>query len=193
MDTKNTTEINAEELIGLDSHLENCLSKLDPKNTEHRRIAIKAMELYITKYITPAMYLPDTSIGGVIGNESLGFPFSVFFDSERQDLSRPNEEELTETLKMAVDEPTSQLRDDFWAAWLLREAVSCIMSLCNFLKEPIPPRGHKQIAVDVLKHEIKQLQQIFKLPMTNVKYDIEYLIECEQEALAEWNEEVTAS
>ena len=193
MDTKNTKQIQVDDLIGLHSHLKICLQKLDCRNSEHRQIAIEAIELYVRKYITPAMYLPDTTVEGVIGDESLGFPLSVFFDSERKDLSRPSDEELTETLKMAVYEPTPQLKDDFWAAWLLREAVICIMSLCNFLDEPLPPGNHKQISPNVLHREIKQLQQIIKLPMTNIKVEIEILLESEQEALTEWNKETIVS
>ena len=194
MDTKNKYNIKVEELIGIRSHLKNCLSKLNSKNPKHRQLVIEAMELYIERYITPAMCLSDTTIDGVVGKQITGLALGVMFDSQREDLSRPNEEELKSVfIEFFKNEGTPQLRNDFWSAWLVREAVGCIGWLCNFLKKPLPPSDYKQIAADVLKHEIKQLQQIFKLPMTNVKYDIEYLIECEQEALAQWSEEVTTS
>ena len=177
MDTKNIKKIQAEELIGLRSHLKSCLSKLDYKNSSHRQLAIEVMELYIKRYIIPAMHLPDTTIEGVIGNESLGFPLSVFFDSERKDLSRPSDEELTEALKMAVDEPTPQLREDFWTAWLVREAVGCLMKLCNFLEETFQFGQDTKISANVLRQEIEQLQEILELPMTGIKANIEILLE----------------
>ena len=192
MDTKSTTEINAEKLIGLRGHLKNRLSKLDYKNIEHRQIAINAMELYIKRYITPAMRLPDTTICGVVGKQIQGLALGVMFDSQRKDLSHPDEEELKEVFRdFFKHEGTPQLRDDFWTAWLVREAVACIGWLCNFLDEPLPPSKHKQIPASVLREEIEQLQEILKLSMTNIKVDIGILLEAEQEALAEWNEEIT--
>ena len=194
MDTKNTTEIKSEELIGLRSHLKDYLSKLDYRNPEHRQLAIKAMELYIKRYITPAMRLPDTTINGVVGKDITGLALGVMFDSQRKDLNRPNEEEIKEVFRdFFGHEATSQLREDFWTAWLVREAVGCLMKLRNFLDEPLPPGKHKQIPALVLRQEINQLQQILKLPMTNVKYDIEILLESEKEALVQWSEETTVS
>ena len=145
------------------------------------------MELYVRKYISPAMYLPDTTINGVMGISVEGLALGVMFDSQRKNLQRPEEEIKFVFRDCFKHEGTQQQRDDFWAAWLLREAVSCVGWIHNFLNEPLRPREDKNIAANVLKKEIQQLQKILELPMPAVKGTIELLIENEQKALAEWN------
>ena len=193
MENKEIDNIKAENLIGIAEHLEECLSKLDYNNPKHRQLAIDAMELYVKNYISPAMYLPDTTINGVMGISIEGLALGAMFDQYIESLERPEERIKFVFMDCFDHEGTQQQRDDFWAAWLLREAVGCIGWLCNFLDEPLPPGKHKQIPVSVLRREIEQLQEILKLPMTNIKVDIGILIEAEHEALAEWNGETTAS
>ena len=194
MDTKDIKNIKAEDLIGIDDYLEDKLSRLDHSNYEHRQIAIDAMELYIRKYISPAMYLPETTLDSVVGKEIGGLGLDFLFNSNRKDLSRPEDKEIDDVLEgLAKRTPTPRLRNDFWAAWLLENAVFCIKSLYYFLNEPLRPRKNKNIPAKVLQHEIVQLKEILKLPMTAISDTIEFLVENEQEALAEWNEERSIS
>ena len=138
MDTK-ITQI--EDLITRYKQLKAHLSNFEPKNTEHRQLVIKAIEIYIKKYIPPALHLIATdeegnkliSINQVVGEQITGLGLNLLFDSKRQDLTRPSNEELNEVLEYAGREPTPQLRDDFWTAWLLRESKSCLKALINFL------------------------------------------------------------
>ena len=133
----------------------------------------------------PAMHLSHTDIDGAVGEQITGLGLGVLFDSERKDLSRPSDEEINEVFYELTElKPTQQLRDVFWTTWLVREAVSCIRKLCNFLEEPLGT----QISTDMLTREIKQLQQILKLPMTGIRANIEILLEKEKEALFEWKE-----
>lgn len=190
MDTNNRQEIEVENLIGLHSYLKNCLSKLDSKSSKHRRLVIKAIESYVKKYITPAMRLPDTTIDGVVGKEIEGLGLDFLFDSNRKYLTRPSDKEIDEVLEgLAEVRATPQLRNDFWTAWLVREAVICIMSLCNFLEEPFQFGQNTQILANVLHKEIEQLQEILKLPMTGIKANIEILLEKEKEVLAKCTNE----
>ena len=180
-----TTQI--EDLITIDDKLQVYLTHLDFQNTKDRQLAIEVMEVYIRRYITPAMHLPHTDIDGVVGKQITGLGLSFLFDSRRKDLSRPSDEELDEVFDELVEQKaTPQSRNDFWTAWLVREACSCIGTLCNFLDEPLSPTKEKQITPSILRQEIEQLQQILKLPMTAIKSRIEILIESEQEALKEW-------
>lgn len=181
-------DIKAEDLIGIDDRLIDCLSALDCHNTKHRQIAIDAMEIYVRRYISPAMYLPDTTINGVIGRSVEGLALGVMFDQHIESLERPDEEMIKFVFKDCLKhEGTQQQRDDFWAAWLLREAVGCVRSLCNFLEKPLRRHTEERIEATVLEQEIRQLQKIYKIPMTGIKSWIELLIEKEQKALAEWN------
>ena len=183
---RNRKNIGIEDLIGLRTQLKEYLSKLDYCNPEHRQLAIYAMECYIKKYISPAMYLPDTTINGVMGIAIEGLALKVMFDENIESLERPEEKIKFVFRDCFKHEGTQQQRDDFWAAWLLKNAVGCVKSLYTFLNEPLIAGEDKGIAANVLKKEIQQLQKILKLPMPAVKGTIELLIETEQKVLAEW-------
>ena len=195
MNTNKGKDIKAEELIGLRGYLKNCLSKLDCRNIKHRQIVIEAIEEYIKRYVTPALYLlPNTDINKAVGAEITGLGLGVLFDSKREGLNRPSDEEIDEVFKELTElEPTPERRMRFWDAWLVRNALNCVTTLCNFLKEPILS-GKKQLPVSVLNQEIKQLQYILTLPMTPAfEQWIDGVLKWEKEALAEWNEEATTS
>ena len=88
MDIRNVENIRTEDLIGIDDYLIEQLSKMDCYNSEHRQLAIYAMEFYIEKYISPAMYLPDTTINGVMGTSVEGLALGVMFDQHIKSLER---------------------------------------------------------------------------------------------------------
>ena len=196
MDTEKNDvgEVKVEDLIAVEEKLDWDLEKLDSKNTEHRQLAVLAIETYIQRYVIPALYLANTNIGKVVGKEIQGLGLYYLFDSNRKDLNRPSDEEIDDVLiGLAERTPTPQLREDFWNAWLVREALGCIKGLCNFLEEPLIPRMDKRIKPEVLKAEIRQLEYILSLPITDAfRQWIEDTIRAEKEALAVWNEEVTA-
>ena len=190
MDNKNIEDIKAEDLIGTHDHLKKYLSKLDSQNPQHRHLAISAMEIYTKKYISSVMHLPDKTIDGVVGKQIEGLGFDALFSYNRHNLIRPDDNEIDEVLEgLAGRKATPQLRDDFWATWLAREAEFCIMGICNFMEKPLTNSEIKQIPANTLKQEIQQIEQIYKIPMTGIKSWIELLIEKEQKALAEWYKE----
>lgn len=183
-----------QDLITIDDKINQHLEDLDPKNAEHRQLLIEALKIYVEKYISPAYHLASLDEEGdkyidledVIGAEIEGFILSALFSSKRKNLLRPSDEELDHILDCFVDTVTPELRNNFWIAWSAEEAISCLMKLCKFLKEPLITTEKNQIKPSVLKQEIEQFQKILKFPMTAIKSWIENLIELEKEALAEW-------
>lgn len=189
MDNRDDKEVKTENLITVRESLDKHIGNLNSKNSKHRQIVIQAIGAYIKRYVTPALYLPNTDIDEVVGKQITGLALGVMFDSRRKDLSRPDEKEIEEVFQdFFGNEGTPQLREDFWAAWLVREALSCIRKLCNFLEEPLVPRRDKRIKSEVLKAEIRQLEYILSLPMTDAfRQWIEGTMRAEKEALAAWN------
>ena len=192
MDTNK--DIKIDNLITISEKLDEYLESLENKNPEHRQLAIRAIEVYITQYVTPALYLiPNIDLNTVLGKHITGLALGVAFDSERENLDRPSDEELDYVFKEVIQlKPTPERRQKFWDAWLVNQSKLCIMGLCNFLKEPILS-GERQLPVSILNQEIKQLQHILTLPMTPAFAQwIEGVLKWEKEALAEWSEETTA-
>lgn len=188
--------IKVEDLITITEKLDEYLETMNSKNTEHRQLAIKAIEEYIKRYVSPALYLlPNISLNKVLGKSITGLGLNFLFDSNRKDLSPPTNEEIDDVLiGLGKLEPTPELRRKFWDSWLADQSKTCIMGLCNFLDEPLTPTRDKQIMPDILAKEIEQLQYILTLPMTPAfEQWIEGVLEWEREALAKWKEEITAS
>ena len=191
---KNTRWGNAPPFLMKAERLDKYLKDFNANDTGHRYLAIKIMEAYIKKYETPALYLKDTDLNKIVGTQVEGLALGVMFDSQREDLSGPDEEEIKEVFRdFTGHEGTPQSRNDFWTAWLLRESRHCIAGLCNFLKKPLISPEKKQIPANILKQEIQQIEQILTLPMTEIKAWIETTLKWEKRALAEWEEEITTS
>ena len=189
-------DIKIDDLITIYDKLDEYINNLDSKNSQHRQLVIKAIEEYIKRYVTPALYLlPNIDLNKVLGKSITGLGLNFLFDSNRENLNRPSDEEMDDVLiGLAKLEPTPELRQRFWDAWLVDQSMLCIIGLCNFLDEPLTPTRNKSIKPDVLNEEIQQLQHILTLPITPAfEQWIEGVLKGEKEALAQWSEEITVS
>ena len=107
---------------------------------------------------------------------------------------RPSDEKIEYLFQeISVQERKPQKYEDFWKAWLVRQAELCIRKLCNFLNDALIPTKDKNIPADVLQKEIEQIEEILKIPMVNVYSYIDTFLEWERKALSVWTEETEDS
>ena len=97
--------------------------------------------------------------------------------NELQKLTRDSYKKLGELKKLNPEVSFTELANQYFDR-----------KLCNFLEEPLVPRRDKRIKSEVLKAEIRQLEYILSLPMTDAfRQWIEGTMRAEKEALAAWN------
>ena len=150
---------------------------LNPKNTEDRQLAIKAMELYVKQYVMPALYLATpceyasdreslcVHLEEIVGRKFNESSMRLQVDFGREDIANPNDKEVAKIESFFSEAPTSGMIDDFWTACLANEARDNISHLTLFLESPLVTSVKRQIEPSVLQNEIQQLQKLLKFSM----------------------------